>query len=286
VTVETLLPQYYELVEPPQYAPILAVALAAADRHRERAEPAALYRHSQAGACRRAIYYDTTTEGPSDPMDVADVWVSTLGTVIHTAWQQALSDEFGDRVTFETPVVIHDEDNKPFSSGHLDALITTDDGPLCYELKTTNGYAFKRMTGRGVKGTPEGPRWSYIVQACLNAYAAGATEARIGLLSMESISRQVAKREDLVTLQRTMAEWRITEPTITELARAELARFTDVDIAVHNDTPSPRAVQVDDAEVVIEDPSTGTYYNAKGLARTTWHCTYCRHRTRCCEDVA
>ena len=152
------------------------------------------FRHSDAGKCSRAIAYTAAGIPKSDPMDITGVWNTSLGTLIHEQWQEALTARFPHaEVEVKCATVGAD------GSGHIDAVITTtalcvdchhgwgvhgDDGctvghcrctepgdiepgaspippegfasakVIAYELKTVGGFGFKAAVGAQRKGTP------------------------------------------------------------------------------------------------------------------------------------
>lgn len=238
-------------------------------------------RHSDAGKCARAISYTAAGIAKSDPMDLTGVWNVSLGTMIHEHWQSALVERFpGAEIE---PKVGHDDLD---ASGHLDAIIRTDDRTICYELKTIGGFGFKAAVGKMGRGKPaEGPKPEHLMQASLNGLACNADEVVIGYLSKECIS--INQGRDLPDLARFAAEWTFDRDEYEPIAHAEKARLQGIlglidngELAARKFPPGllPRGAE-------ITDPATGRYEVTDGEAVTDvgtwWACGYCSFRTVC-----
>ena len=77
----------------------------------------------------------------SNPFDLPSDWVTSLGTLLHERWQEALQRAYPD-------ALIEPKVQTYLSSGHLDALVTLENGTTySYELKTINGYGFTQAVG-------------------------------------------------------------------------------------------------------------------------------------------
>lgn len=83
-----------------------------------RAFPDARFRHSDAGACARKVALAALDTPDSDPMDMTGVHNTSLGTVIHELWQEALADRYPDAL-IEPKVRSVDG----AGAGHIDAVI-------------------------------------------------------------------------------------------------------------------------------------------------------------------
>jgi hypothetical protein len=119
------------------------------------------FRHSDAGKCARAISYTAAGIPRSDPMDITGVWNTSLGSLIHEQWQEALQARWPDAEVEVTCATVGAD-----GSGHIDAVIhmlpvdvlgTPDPSrayTIAYELKTVGGFGFKAAVGAARKGTP------------------------------------------------------------------------------------------------------------------------------------
>jgi hypothetical protein len=217
-----------------------------------------------------------------------------LGTRLHEEFQESLHDlQPGDvdgltQVETEVDSFLLDG----VAAGHADVILTFRDRKCAVELKSVNGFGFKKMAG--VQGNPEGPRHSHIVQGCLAALANDCDECRIIYLSMELVSPAMAARYNLDDVRRFSAEWVFDRPTIEAYATIELERVSsllasvDAGEDVQRVIPSP---EIPTGAVVV-DPSTGRWelHSPDGQqvlgAGRTWHCDYCRFQRRCQADIS
>lgn len=243
-------------------------------------------RHSDAGKCSRAIAYTAAGIAKSDPMDLTGVWNTSLGTLIHEQWQAALLERYPDAEI--EPKVGHDDLD---ASGHLDAVIRTDDKVIVYELKTIGGFGFKAAVGKMRKGTPaEGPKTEHMLQAALSGLAVNADEVVIGYLAKECISVNAAG--DLDELGRFAAEWTLTREQYEPLAHAEKARLNGILSVLDGGELAarkfPNGLIPQRAEIV--DPSTGRWeeHSTDDTGEpiitdtgTFWSCNYCSFQTLC-----
>lgn len=250
-----------------------------------RASTSARFRHSDAGKCSRAIAFAALDLPPSDPMDLAGVWNTSLGTEIHELWQAAVA-ELWPGAELEPKVTTIDG----AGAGHIDAVLDVDGRRIAVELKSSGGYAFKASTGTARKGTPaEGPKHEHIIQAALNGLAVDADEIVIAYLAKECLSVNVAARFGATELGRFLAEWSMDRDTYEPIARAEEARIRGILDLLDDGTlpareiPSPEVPQ--GAEIV--DPSAGRWEQKDRDGNlvdtgTYWACKgYCPHATRC-----
>ena len=249
------------------------------------------FRHSDAGKCSRAIAYTAAGIPKSDPMDITGVWNTSLGTLIHEQWQEALTARFPDaEVEVKCATVGAD------GSGHIDAVIRQPQGiepagdsakVIAYELKTVGGFAFKAAVGAQRKGTPaEGPRTSHLLQASLNGLAVDADEVVIGYLAKECISLNVAKRFGIGDdVGRFAAEWTLTREQYEPLARLEAERVDGILGLVDDGLLAARKTPEMPVGAEITDPVTGEWQRtAEGEVvevGSEWSCSYCGHQTLC-----
>ena len=254
------------------------------------------FRHSDAGKCSRAIAYTAAGIPKSDPMDITGVWNTSLGSLIHEQWQEALAARFPDaEVEVKCATVGAD------GSGHIDAVIYDANGGLpggktsrviAYELKTVGGFGFKAAVGAQRKGTPaEGPRTSHILQAALNGAAVDADEVIVGYLAKECISLNVAKRFGIGDdVGRFAAEWTLTREQYEPLARLEAERVAGILGLVDDGLLAARKTPEMPAGAEITDPATGDWVRTDGemIEETgnTWECGYCSYQTLCATTDA
>lgn len=237
-------------------------------------------RHSDAGKCARAIAF-RALGATGEPMDLPGTWVTSLGTLIHEAWQEALSQAFPDAL-IEPRLRIDGLD----ASGHADAVVSLDDRKVLVELKTTGGFSYKKKVGE--RGNPEGPSYDHILQASLNGLAVDADEVVIAYIATEAISRQVASyRPHLTELTRFVAEWTYSRDEYEPLARAEMARLQGIlDLVDGGELPRriiPTPELPKGHEIV--DPLTGRWEvrSEVGIEDTGsfWACLYCPFAEAC-----
>jgi len=260
------------------------------------------FRHSDAGKCSRAIAYTAAGIPKSDPMDITGVWNTSLGTLIHEQWQEALAARFPDaEIEVKCATVGAD------GSGHIDAVIITgpfdEDGwgkVIAYELKTMGGFGFKAAVGAQRKGTPaEGPRTSHLLQAALNGLAVDADEVVVGYLAKECISLNVAKRFGITDdVGRFAAEWTLTREQYEPLARLEAERVAGILGLVDEGLLAARKTPEMPAGAEITDPSTGEWQRTADVDNdgvkdrvvvevgSEWSCSYCAHQTLCVTTEA
>ena len=244
-------------------------------------------RHSDAGKCARAIGYRAVGVADSDPMDLPGVWVTSLGTLIHEQWQEALRHAYPDAL-IEPKLGIEGLD----ASGHADAVVTLPDRKVLVELKTTGGFSYKMKVGE--RGTPEGPSYEHLLQAALNGVAVDADEIVIGYIATEAISRQAASRKPHLTeLSRFCAEWTFTREEFEPLAAMERQRLQGIlDVVDGGELPKriiPSPELPKRAEIV--DPAKGRWEvrSADGAVEdmgTFWACTYCSFQSLCSRTEA
>lgn len=278
----------------PRFAPILAEtwrdrSIAEREAHVSSGKP---FIHSDAGKCARAIAYRAAGIPRSEEMDLPGYWNTTLGTMVHAAWQESLVERFGDQVKYEVEVSIPELD----SVGYIDALVDSEaavDGDLrpwkvSVEAKTIGGYGFKAAVGKIRRGTPpEGPKHDHTLQAAVNALAVDADEAVVAYLAKECISY-----EDVPEAQRMCAEWTFPREEYEPLARDEVARVRGILDLVEKGELAARKVpgcpgeivnprtsewrqyeHTDDGPMLID---TGTLWSGK-------FCNYCSWQSLCAQ---
>lgn len=239
-----------------------------------RALPGARFRHSQAGACARAIGYAALDIEPSNPMDLAGTWVTEQGTLIHDAWQEELQRRYGPEAQVE--VVVGSDDR----AGHVDAVVSTPKWVTAIEGKSVGGYAYQLAVG--AKGRAEGPRFQAVCQASLNGYEVDADEVVIIYWARDAISVQQARRKNLDSTARFVAEWTLPRERYEPIARLEIERVEQLLLQV--DAGQLPARHIPDPELpvnhVIVDPRQGAWVELSDDgqaidAGATWQCAYC-----------
>lgn len=244
------------------------------------------YRHSWAAKCSRALSYAITQTPESDPLTINSRWTFRLGQLVHDDWQAALTEAFPE-------AHIEVEGVNPTVDGgfHADGVIyLADDQALVVELKSINGFGFKRMIG--TRSKPEGPRWSAVVQTALNAHATpNCVGALLTYISLENVSVNEAAKNNLSPIDRFMHTYRYSMADLNVIAKQEQLRVRKVLALVDDDMLGPR--QIPDPEIpddaVITDPASGRWEVLDSGGGTldvgkTWHCDYCNQRSRCIED--
>lgn len=241
------------------------------------AVPGTTMRHSMAGKCSRAIHYYLTETEVTNGFDLPAYWATGLGSAIHVWWQDTLREAFPS-AEVEVPCHIPEAD----SSGAADAVIVKEDGTrVLLELKTINGFGFKRMAEGG-----EGPRHGDYVQSCMNAYALKCDELVLIYLSLEAISRARASSRGLDEIERIAKEFRVEKVHFMPTALAELKRWESIR---ESGPDTPRYIPDPEYanDVVVADPSKGRLVSGSGsTAGYAWQCGYCGYQDKCCEDLA
>lgn len=280
----------------PRFGPLLVEAWhAEADDDLPNAVEGARFRHSDAGACSRALAYAALGVPASDPMDPAGHFITRQGTYIHEEFQRVIAahaDAIGDNADNEVKVGGGD------MGGHIDTVYE-DCGQLkvtAIEIKSVDGYPYKLAIGE--RGEP-GPKWEHVVQCALNAKARNADEAVLVYYARGAISVQAQKRRPklISDMGRVTCEWTMPRDVYEWIAERETTRVTailglvDDGILPARKIPGPPSGMpgMEDplpANHLITSPATGTWasFNDDGyveMSGTTWQCAYCRWQTTC-----
>lgn len=271
-------------VKHPTLAPLLAQAWMEAEvdeGDRPMASESARIRHSWAGMCSRNIGYRVSGLEITDEFTLSDYWRMGLGSHVHDLFQQILVKLYPDAQV--EAVLAADR-----TAGHADAVVTVGDKRVLVELKTINGFGFKRAIG--AQGSAEGPRTSAVLQGALNALLADVDEVWIVYISLECISVNEAKKKGLDDIARFCAEWHFTQDEWMPLAQEEMARLNEIiDLADVGALP-PRFIPGGDmpATAEIVDPGKGRWeHRQDGLiidTGRTWQCDYCPFQVQCIAD--
>ncbi len=258
------------------------------------------FRHSDAGKCARAISYTAAGIPRSDPMDITGVWNTSLGSLIHEQWQEALLRRWPDAEVEVTCSMVGAD-----GSGHIDAVIAVpvEDDPhpehhvIAIELKTIGGFGFKAAVGAARKGTPaEGPKAAHLLQAAINGRAVDADEVIVGYLAKECVSATVAKRFGITDdVGRFAAEWTFTREQYEPLADAEAKRVAGILALVADGRLAARKSPEMPAGAEVTDPTTGAYEvrlrtedgeTVVADTGSTWECApYCNFHTLCAQTT-
>lgn len=248
-------------------------------------------RHSDAGKCARALALKAAGFAPSDPMDEAGTWVTGLGTLIHDIWQRSVEQEWGNRPDVKVHSEVKCRIDGLDASGHADLTVEFwERGAVVYhevlELKTTGGFSFKKAVGE--RGHPQGPKYTAVVQTALNALALDADVVRIGVISLEAISKQAAERKGFDGVNRFIAQWSMERDKWEPIALREVRRFARILELVDQGELAP--TEIPDPEIPrgarVVEPSTGRW-ELRGDegevldSGTTYHCIYCNQQSNC-----
>ncbi len=234
------------------------------------------FRHSDAGKCGRYLWFEHNGEEQSNPPDVSSAWVMWIGTMLHEELQRALPERFpGCNVE---PSVRHGD----LSSGHVDALVTLEDGTkLCYELKTLGSFGFDKAVGWKRKGwslgTPHGPATGARLQGALNATACDADLLVIGAMGLEAASKGFAEKNGIDEIGRTIAEWHFTKAEFTPWAMQELHRLEQIRQELKDGHVPARTAIGDELEEVKLNPNASS---------PNWMCQYCGHFDTCRQSAS
>lgn len=260
------------------------------------------FRHSDAGKCARAISYTAAGIPRSDPMDITGVWNTSLGSLIHEQWQEALLARWPEAEIEVTCSMVGAD-----GSGHIDAVIriAPEDGGgyerpawvIAYELKTVGGFGFKAAVGAARKGTPaEGPKAAHLLQAALNGRAVDADEVIVGYLAKECISANVARRFGITDdVGRFAAEWTLTREQYEPLADLEAERIDGILGLVADGRLAARKSPEMPVGAEVDDPQTGAWVQyvttddgelVLSDTGSTWECApYCGFHTLCAQTT-
>ena len=266
----------------PRFGPVLAQALMDASTPKPVVGDAPM-RFSDAGTCARALAL-AAIDAEREPMDLSGHHVTNMGTLVHEAWQAALGEVYGDRITFEVSATIHDEDGRLLAGGSCDGLLVEDDGTrTLLELKTVGGFAYKMQVGE--RGRAEGPKNEAIIQAALNARAHDADRIVLVSLARDAISKGLAERKGFDEVTRFSAEWTFTREQLDEVADLELKRVGRVLDLLDDGLLAPRHLPDMPQGARIVDTERGRWELRDGDAvvdtGSTWWCGYCPFQPTC-----
>ena len=280
----------------PRFAPHLVHHFADAATGRELASPEARFRHSNAGACSRAVAYAALRIEQSNPPDAPGHYVMAMGQWLHDRLQEVILDRF--QAEAEVKVTLEGGE----MAGHVDLEVTdtvedtvevgTDSNPdvapvlISIEAKSVGGYAYKVAVGE--RGPAMGPKYDHLIQASLNAKARDAHEAVVLYLARDAISIQAAGRKKMDDMTRVVAEWTLTREQYTVIADKEIGRINAILRFLDNGLLPSRKIPDPDLPLghVIVNPRKGTWasFDAYGVpldGGDYWACLYCGWQDIC-----
>lgn len=248
--------------------------------------PDSRIRASWAGMCARRIAYAVAGIEDSNPTTAADAWRFNTGSMVHEAIQRVITARFPGS-TIETKVRLSD-----IGSGHIDVVLLKPDGKrVVIEIKTINGFGFRRMFGRD----GEGPRYSGVVQGALNAAALDppADELMLVVFSLEVMSSWQAQKLGLMSeFKRFAAQWTYTRDEFMQIAHEETVRLRRIiELVDQGDLQYVPRIIPDPSlaphEVISPKKGTLAIKNHEGArvgVQSTWHCNYCSYQDHCHND--
>jgi hypothetical protein len=287
----------------PEYTTELAIAwykryVASGADEKAFAIEGAKYRASWAGSCTRQLQYKMSGQPETDPSSAADAWRMQVGTAVHDMVQPVLVDAFPgaeiekkvDLSVLGIPGAAHLDVWIPREEEDIDGTVEVVTPSTAIEIKSINGFGYKKAATTFNRQPPEGPRFSARVQGALAAKALDADRMKVLYLSLENLSPSVAAKAGLGgEIGRFAAEWSFSKEEYTELADAEVARVREVLDDIHKGKLSRRYDPGTMPEgALVTSPDDGSWILQEdgyvvGTGRT-WQCDYCSFRARCLDD--
>ncbi len=250
--------------------------------------PEKTWRGSYAGKCARQIQHMINADEQSNPTDLAGHWVMGLGSSVHELLGpsiQAWASESTIEIFEELAVELGDN-----GYGHADLVLKLDDRKVLFELKTINGFGYKKSVIDG-----EGPRHMAKLQAALYAEAVDADLMVIGYLAMENVGLGYANKANLDDIGRFASEWHYTPDEFLPWAKEERERLEEIAKVVTAGGDVPRTFSVSDPDIPYPAEITGPASGAWRLlaedgsllnAGKTWTCNYCSWQDKCVKNMA
>lgn len=287
--------------EEPKFAPLLAQVWGedyVDENPLEMAVPGRRWRASWASnRCDRQLGYHMRGDEVSEPLQLVDHYRFNLGHQMHEQFQASAIKVLtaqGWRVQVEPKIDLMPEVD---GAAHCDLILerkpplfTSELGVI--EIKTINGFGFKK-TACTFRGTPPtGPHMDHVIQAAVPAWRIGADWLRIIYLSMECMSPDLAAWTGTSGIGRFCAEWTLTSEQFTPLAEREAQRVALMTQLVDAGRLPDRQLwdnELDGGRPIVTDPKTGSglIYNLDGTvskAFKTWRCGYCPFQQKCIDD--
>lgn len=258
---------------------------------------------SQLGTCAAAIGYRITGVPRTNPMGEAGFHSVGIGTKVHEAIQQELTERPPDGYTvgIEVPWEIPASPIMTVRS-FADVVLWAQDADRdrlpeeVADIKTSAPFGFRK------KSTTEGPDRGQILQIATGARALGANRGRLVLISPAELKGRDRIETDgyLDYRENRYTEWVIdcTDPGIVDLVDQELERLAKVADYIDTDRADeiPRAIPgVTPLGARIVEPETGTWQlwvrPSEGAppvlfdTGTVWQCRYCDWQDHCAAQL-
>ena len=240
--------------------------------------------------CNRALWYALKGEPKSNPPDAASEWQFKLGHIVHDLVQSIAPALFPDGDPVIEPAIDLRVIGIP-GSAHADMIVTYKDRRVLVEMKSINGFGYKRAATT-FSGPPEGPRSGHVIQAALAAKAAECDAVCLVYFSLENVSPRMASTYSDSPIGRFTCEWHYTVEELEPIIQTETARVNGIISALEADRPQPRHL-VDHGipeGAKITDPESGLWTVVDGRSITdtgdTWMCGYCDYKDKCIADGA
>jgi hypothetical protein len=264
-----------------------------------RAIPELPWRMSMAGSCMRANANYIAGVPRTNPVQGSDLWRMALGTMAHELVQE-LGLVWPDDAEHELLVDLRAIGIQ--GSGHSDSFLPTgwngEGPPTLVEIKTINGYAFKKTA---VYANATGPREGHKLQAALAAEAIGATRIELAYLSMELTSPAEAAKRGIDERDRFSASWVFDREEWIDDVNKEVRRLQAVEGMLAEAEANPEA-EIEVPRYYPEMPAGARIINpkpAQGFAQWTklddsgnvvqtgncWACSYCGWQDLCARQL-
>ena len=239
--------------------------------------------------CDRALYYGLTGQEKSNPPGPGGEWTFLLGHQVHDLVQKFLPQMNGEVEDMEFEGVEVEADLNAIGipgSAHVDAVIAYKGKRLAVEIKSINGFGFKKAATT-FSGPPEGPRSGHVLQSAMAAKALGLDGVVLIYLSLEQVSPRLAATYSDSEVARFTAEWHYTIDELDSMIETEVARIKHIMANVSNESVPPRRL-IDHGipeGATITDPSSGMWVvtEQRDIIDTgsTWMCNYCDWQDTC-----
>lgn len=249
--------------------------------------PGKTWRGSYAGKCGRQIQHMIRADEASNPVDLAGHWVMGLGSSVHELLGPSI-----EAWASESTIEIFEELEVELGEngyGHADLVLKLDEKKVLFELKTINGFGYKKAVIDG-----EGPRHMAKLQAALYAEAVEADLMVIGYLAMENVGLGYANKANLDDIGRFASEWHYTPDEFLPWAKEERERLEEIAEVVMAGGDVPRSFSVSDPDIPypaeITSPGTGAWRllaedGSLLNAGKTWTCNYCQWQDKCVSNM-
>lgn len=226
-------------------------------------------RYSAAGNCSRALGYMARGDDLSDPMDVAGVTITDIGTMRH--------DQMQDEVMALDPTVeIEVASQVGVWSGSADIVYFTGTKPESIdELKTVGSY--KRDKLWGIKGyrrqSADEPSRANVLQLGLQMTGLEVDHGRLVYLPNEPFSKGVAEALNLSDMERVVKVFHVELDAIYDDVQDEVRRGEEIVEFVQQGSLPPREWEDEAGRWVEPNPES-----------TAFPCQYCPYRTACIKE--